>query len=163
MNGYNFYPAAAAPIQPQIAQNQPQSQANQFLMPQQQQMMYQQPQMPQFPQMSNTLNGKVVDSIDLVRVTEVPIGSYGVFPKADFSEVYIKAWNPNGTTSIYCFKPCATPQEQQQAPQNQEIYGKILAEIEQLKTLFEQQGQNITPSFQTPSTEKSKEVRQNDY
>lgn len=161
MNGYNFYPAATTPMAPQIGQNQTTNQGNQFFNPQQQ-MMYQQPQqMPQFPQMGNTLNGKIVDSIDLVRVTEVPIGSYGVFPKADFSEVYIKSWNPNGTTSIYCFKPCATPQEQAQPAQD--IYGKILAEIEQLKTLFEQQGQNNLPSFQTPSVDNTKEVRQNDY
>jgi len=35
----------------------------------------------------------------------VPIGGYGVFPKADLSEIYIKSWNNNGTTSIVTFKP----------------------------------------------------------
>lgn len=163
MNNYNFYPAATAPIQPQLSANQPQSQSNQFMMPQQP-MMYSQPtqQMPQFPPIqNNTLNGKIVDSIDLVRVTEVPIGGYGVFPKADFSEVYIKAWNPNGTTSIYCFKPCA----QQEQPQvTADVYNKILMEIEQLKTLFEQQGQSSSTTFVSPQVEKTqKEVRQNDY
>jgi hypothetical protein len=39
------------------------------------------------------LNGKLVDSEDMARVTEVPIGGYGIFPKADLSEVYIKSWN----------------------------------------------------------------------
>lgn len=61
---------------------------------------------------ANGLNGKLVDSEDMARVTEVPIGGYGIFPKADLSEVYIKSWNQNGTTSITTFKPCLTQQEQ---------------------------------------------------
>lgn len=60
----------------------------------------QQPQ--QSPQ--TYLNGKVVDSIDVVKVMDVPIGGYGFYPKADLSEVYIKSWNPNGTTSITTYK-----------------------------------------------------------
>jgi hypothetical protein len=43
----------------------------------------------------------------MVKVAEVPIGAYGVFPKADLSEIYIKTWNNNGTTSIVTFKPVA--------------------------------------------------------
>jgi len=61
---------------------------------------------------ANTLNGKVVDSQDVVKATEVPIGSYGVFPKADLSEIYIKSWNNNGTTNIVTFKPDMTSAEQ---------------------------------------------------
>ena len=58
---------------------------------------YQQQQMPyqaqaQTPQPQG-LNGKIVDSQDVVRATEVPIGGYGIFPKADLSEIYIKSWN----------------------------------------------------------------------
>jgi hypothetical protein len=51
------------------------------------------------------LNGKLVDGEEMVKATEVPIGSYGIFPKADFSEIYIKSWNNNGTTSIVKFAP----------------------------------------------------------
>ena len=69
---------------------------------QQQQISYQaQTQTPQ-PQ---GLNGKIVDSQDVVRATEVPIGGYGIFPKADLSEIYIKSWNNNGTTSVITYKP----------------------------------------------------------
>jgi hypothetical protein len=68
----------------------------------QQQMPYQaQSQAPQ-PQ---GLNGKIVDSQDVVKATEVPIGGYGIFPKADLSEIYIKSWNNNGTTSVITYKP----------------------------------------------------------
>ena len=41
---------------------------------------------------TNTLNGKIVESEDIVRATEIPMGSYGVFPKADLSDIYIKSW-----------------------------------------------------------------------
>lgn len=57
------------------------------------------------------LNGKMVDSIEMVKATEVPIGSYGIFPKGDLSEIYIKSWNPNGTTSIQTFQPVIVPQQ----------------------------------------------------
>lgn len=53
----------------------------------------------------NGLNGKIVDSEEVVRATEVPMGGYGVFPKADLSKVYIKSWNPNGTTSVIAYEP----------------------------------------------------------
>ena len=51
------------------------------------------------------LNGKIVDGEDVVKATEVPIGGYGIFPKADLSAIYLKSWNNNGTTSIITFKP----------------------------------------------------------
>ena len=78
------------------------------------------------------LNGKVVDSIDVVRATEVPIGGYGIFPKADLSEVYIKSWNNNGTTSIITFSP-APQQEQPEAPQENTIT-QILDKVNSLET-----------------------------
>lgn len=58
--------------------------------------------------LSNALNtlGKVVDSIDVVRATEIPMdGSIYYFPKADGSIVYSKQWLPNGTTKIGSFLP----------------------------------------------------------
>lgn len=75
---------------------------NQYMQtqPPQQQQMQPQPQM-----MPNGLNGKIVDGPEMVRATEVPIGGYAIFPKADLSEIYIKAWNQNGTTNIITFKP----------------------------------------------------------
>ncbi|MCC8068704.1 MAG: hypothetical protein LIO71_02935 [Ruminococcus sp.] len=63
------------------------------------------PQVQQMPvQQVPTLNGKVVDSIEVARATEVPIGGYSVFPKADLNEIYVKSWNNNGTTSITTYK-----------------------------------------------------------
>lgn len=66
-------------------------------------------QYPASPQ-QQPLNGKIVDNAEVVKVTEVPIGGYGVFPKADLSEIYIKNWNSNGTTSILTFRPYVPPE-----------------------------------------------------
>ena len=69
---------------------------------------YQTPIVQQFqpqPQISNGLQGKIVESEDMARVADVPMGGYGIFPKADLSEVYIKMWNGNGTTSLLTFQP----------------------------------------------------------
>ena len=69
---------------------------------------YQTPMIQQFqpqPQISNGLQGKIVESEDMARVADVPMGGYGIFPKADLSEVYIKMWNGNGTTSLLTFQP----------------------------------------------------------
>lgn len=85
-------------------------------------------QMPQQVQASpQSLNGKIVDSEDVVKATEVPIGGYGIFPKADLSEIYIKSWNNNGTTSIITFKP--------EPPKNQE---ERITEVDSMVELKEQ-------------------------
>lgn len=38
-------------------------------------------------------------------MTDVPFGSFSVFPKGDFEEIYLKTWNNNGTTQIITYKP----------------------------------------------------------
>ena len=66
--------------------------------------MQQQIQQNQFPIM-NSLGGKIVDSVEAVRVTDIPIdGNNYYFPKADGSEIYVKKWLGNGTTEVRTFK-----------------------------------------------------------
>ena len=73
--------------------NPQQQYANYFTPPMQQAMQ----QMP----MQNVLSGKVIDSIDTVRVTDIPMdGIPHYFPKADGSEIYVKKWLPNGSTEV---------------------------------------------------------------
>ena len=73
-------------------------------MPQYQQNM-QQAQVPSTNQPMNVM-GKVVDSIDVVKATDVPMdGNMYYFPKADGTEIYAKKWLPNGQTQILAFKP----------------------------------------------------------
>lgn len=50
--------------------------------------------------------GKIVDSIDSVKATDVPMdGNMYYFPKADGTEIFSKQWLPNGQTRILTFKP----------------------------------------------------------
>lgn len=69
-------------------------------------------QMQQFPQIqqnnvqtnNNSLGGKIVDGIEVVKVTDVPMdGNFYYFPKADGTEIYTKRWLMNGTTEILTF------------------------------------------------------------
>lgn len=50
--------------------------------------------------------GKMVESVDMVKATDIPMdGSMYYFPTADGSAVFGKQWLPNGTTRILAFKP----------------------------------------------------------
>ena len=86
------------------------------------------------------LNGKIVDSEEMVRATEVPMGSYGIFPKADMSEVFIKTWNPNGTTNITHYKPAAIEDSNKnyQQPLLEDHSDKIIDRIEQMEMKIEE-------------------------
>ena len=88
---------------------------------------------PQYPTQSTVqyLNGKIVDSEDIVRATEVPIGGYGVFPRADFNEIYLKKWEPNGTTSIITYHA-----EKHPSPKQEPDYDSIIARISALEEKF---------------------------
>lgn len=67
-------------------------------------MQMQNQQIPQTNQ--NPITGKIVESVDIVRSTDIPMdGNLYYFPKADGSEIYTKQWMPNGTTQITVFKP----------------------------------------------------------
>lgn len=79
----------------------------------------QQPTAPQY-----NLNGKIVDGIEMVKATDIPLGGYGIFPKADLSEVYIKSWNNLGQSNVITYKPII----QQDAPlevDNSQLLNKI--------------------------------------
>lgn len=95
---------------------------SQYPFPNQQQQ--QSPQM-SFPQPQQILNGKIVDSEDVVKATEVPIGGYGIFPKADLSEIYIKSWNNNGTTSVITFKPTVVENQKEKEELNNLLLQKM--------------------------------------
>lgn len=70
---------------------------------------YQQPvqyQQPQYqPTQPQGLPGKVVESYEIVKTTEVPIGSSAIFPQADMSAIYYKTWLSDGSTKIVTYKP----------------------------------------------------------
>ena len=105
---------------------------------------------PQTTSTQSMINGKIVDSQDMVKATEVPIGSYGVFPKADLSEIYIKSWNNNGTTNIVTFKPILpeTPLiEDTQVVNNSEILEKIKSLEDKLDSLIQQKKESVINAY----------------
>lgn len=57
------------------------------------------------PQNNNGVNFKLVDSQEMVRSIEIPFGGYGIFPRTDFQEIYIKTWNNQGTTDVLVYTP----------------------------------------------------------
>lgn len=86
---------------------------------------------PSVPQQPSILQGKIVDSIDVVRATDVPVGGYSIFPKADFSEMYIKTWNNNGTTSILTFQPVEPKKEENNQNNNFDILLEKINKLEE--------------------------------
>ena len=87
-------------------QNNPYADRMNFLQNYQQSL--QQPVVPTQMSGANQMSalGKMVDSIDVVKATDVPMdGSMYYFPKADGTEIFGKQWLPNGQTRILTFKP----------------------------------------------------------
>lgn len=99
---------------------QPYPNPNYFM--QYQQPQYQQPnpymqRMEQLQQFQQTLQppvqnqqmptlGKIVESVDIVKVTDIPMdGNMYYFPKADGTEIYTKQFGTDGKTRILTFKP----------------------------------------------------------
>lgn len=115
------------------------------------------------------LNGKIVDSEDVVKATEVPIGGYGIFPKADLSEIYIKSWNNNGTTSVITFKPIIPEPQQagQTNSENNEISNLLLQKIDLLENKLDMflstAKEQPQPQPQQQVTMKSQEVMKNGF
>lgn len=87
----------------------------------------------QQPPQTNYLNGKIVENRDMVTVTEIPVGGYGIFPKTDLSEIYVKTWNQSGTTDTLVFKPVA---KENAAPTQEDIINKIFEKVNDLELKF---------------------------
>lgn len=94
-NNYGYYNPTRNIGVPQQPMN------NQFI---QQPMQYQQPVMQQLPQSS--LQGKIVDNVDVVKATDIPLdGSTSYFPLTDGSAIVTKKLGMNGTSEIVVYKP----------------------------------------------------------
>lgn len=116
------------------------------------------PQAPQQPQyslpQSTSLQGKVVDGEDIVRATEVPFGGYGVFPKADLSEIYIKSWNNDGTTRVITYKPTILNEEKQVDTTTilLDKINNIESKLDAITERYSASGQKITKEFKKEGT-----------
>ena len=137
--------------------NYPYNYVNQYVPQPQHQQFISQPMAPQ-TQQPQSLNGKIVDSEDVVKATEVPIGGYGIFPKADLSEIYIKSWNNNGTTSIITFKPII-----QEVKEPQIVEDNSLKIIERLNALDAKIDSLMMNNVAATAQVAKKEVKGSDY
>ena len=65
---------------------------------------YQQP--PYMQQAAQRINGRVVQSADMITANDVPMdGSVAFFPTQDLSEIYAKSWDANAKIVTRLFKP----------------------------------------------------------
>jgi hypothetical protein len=66
--------------------------------------------------------GKVVESADIVKVTDIPMdGNTYYFPKADGTEIYSKQFMPNGQTRILTFKPLLDSEPNNSTPEEEKL------------------------------------------
>lgn len=128
---------------------------------------YNQNMQPQQTQ-TQTLNGKIVDSKDIVKVTDVPIGSYGIFPKADLSEIYIKSWNNNGTTTPSTSYPTEmrdvregkSPVMRKYYMESKEMHHGKEKQIEELERYLKELSEDITEMISGATTEEKTILKQ---
>lgn len=76
------------------------------------QIQYQQPTIPTKPYNQIGLNGKSVDSIEVVRAMDIPLdGSVSYFPLADGSAIVTKQLMVDGTSKTVVYKPVEDKKE----------------------------------------------------
>lgn len=75
-----------------------------YIMPQRYQPQQIQEQMQ--PQSPRGINGKVVQSVEMITANDVPMdGSVAIFPMQDMSVIFAKSWNADGTIKTIAYKP----------------------------------------------------------
>lgn len=132
-NMYNPYMPANQRTQ-NVEQQYPQyGQYNQYT-PQPQQSYPQNPQ--SYPQPALGLQGKSVESLDVVKATEIPLdGSISYFPLTDGTAIITKQLQADGTSKIVIYKPDLEPIKPVEQP-------KYVTE-EQVKEMIESSSDNL--------------------
>lgn len=110
---------------------------------------------------NNQIPGKIVDSQEVARVSDIPFGGYGVFPKADLSEVFVKVWNNNGTTSLLCFKPMVEGNIVQEQDKEERRYheGSSQNNYDKMQEKIEMLERKINELQKTQSQEKMQIIK----
>ena len=69
-------------------------------------------QNPQIYKPQNSLQGKVVDSLDVVKATDIPYdGSVSYFPLTDGSAIITKQLQQDGTSKVVVYKPISDSED----------------------------------------------------
>ena len=86
---------------------------------------------PPQPQTYQVLPGRMINNPDDVKPNEVPNdGSFGIFPMADNSAVYLKGWTSNGTIQTLKFVQAVETTTAQQ-PQNMIDLSEEISQIKE--------------------------------
>lgn len=103
--------------------------------------------------------GKIVESMDIVRVTDIPMdGNMYYFPKADGTEVYGKQFGKDGKTRILTFKPVLEDDTSNSSPNDIKTqfgaFGEVLGAIQNdLKVLSDKVDKISKPAKQKGGAE----------
>lgn len=112
-------------------------------------------------QQNHNLNGKIVDGIDVVKATEIPFSGFGVFPKGDLTEIYLKSWNNNGTTKIITYKPSL---EEDTKKEDDAVLSTLLNKIENLEKKIDGLFEKKSPTIESVSASNiKKEMKSSVY
>lgn len=100
---------------------------------------YQQPQQQMIqrpiPTQFNGISGRIINSIEEVTANEVPMdGTTGVFPACDYSCIYTKAWNSDGTIKTIKYIPVfEEPKQETSTPESiSDMISKRFDRLEQM-------------------------------
>ena len=118
-NNYNPYLQYGTPYQPQQNYNRINTDMNQI---------YQQPQTITKP---IGLLGKSVDSVDVVKATDIPLdGSISYFPLTDGSAIVSKRLKSDGTSETIIYKPTKQDEHKEQIEYvTKDIFDKTINEL----------------------------------
>lgn len=114
-----------------------------------------------------SLFGKYVDGIEMVKAMDQPIGSSGIYPKADMSEIFVKGWNNDGTTFINNYKliePIKNKDDNNMSSFNfdeklntiQQLINSLEKKIDGIKLNISNDGNNTTSASTTISSNRKK-------
>lgn len=106
------------------------------------------------------LNGKLIDTIESVTASDVPMdGSFAVFPKKDISEVYIKYWQGDGKIATVTFKPVLDVQPDKTTQDDNSLrFGDLDDAINRLTLKVDSLYTKIDEVLKPKSTKTKKEV-----
>lgn len=107
----------------------------------QQQVVYPQQNMQQSVVQQTSVPGKIVESVDFVKVADIPMDNKTYyFPKADGNEIYTKKWRDDGNTEIvtYVKKKEAPTDETKQFVSDMFASKKDIQEVQQMQIVLGQ-------------------------
>lgn len=108
-------------------------------------------------QQSAGVNGKVVDSADLITANDVPMdGNVAVFPKRDFSEIYAKSWKADGTIQTIVYKPVLEQKENEATNTPPVDFSSLYEDIRAIREEMTARFDRLEKSMSKPSSSRTK-------